>query len=321
LNLPAETVQTETSRKMVTRRWLIIPLIFFIFSITLTESCEAKSLPDFAVLSQIQGKIKAGPAKKMEKGTNGMLLHHRHRVKTEKNGKATIHIIDGSEVRLFTDSVLIVGAKKSRNSRWMRYRLVLLSGSFWGHFTRDKNPIEISGGTLRLQLDDASIRFSKKKTGTDISVLKGTVLVFNKSSFVKLHGGQRLYQIQKNDFMPQKVGIIPNQLKLSLGASEPVFHGDKTIELNLNLQVVRYGSDRAVERLGPVHLRANYYNLEIPDSILLNTDGNAKAKIKVYPPSSEDRTFEGSVTFHAIIDQKGFDDVRDGTFKVKFRNL
>ena len=121
--------------------------------------------------------------------------------------------------------------------------------------------------------------------------------------------------------MPKKVSIIPNQLKLSLEPSEPVFQGDKTIELNLNLQVVRYGSDRSVELPGLVHLRANYYNLEIPDSIRLNTDGNAKAKIKVTPPNSEDRTFEGSVTFHAIMDQQGFDDVRDGTFKVKFRNL
>ena len=306
---------------MVNHRWLIVPLILFILSFSLSEPCEAKSFPDFAVLSQIQGKIKAGPAIKMLEGTNGQLLRHRHRIKTEKDGKATVFIKDGSEIRLFADTELIVGAKKSRNSRWMRYRLVLLSGSFWGHFVREKNPVEISGGSMRLQVSDASIRFSKKKTGTDISVLNGTVRVFNKSSFVKLHGGQRLYQIQKNDFMPQKVSIIPNQLKLSLEPSEPVFQGDKTIELNLNLQVVRYGSDRAVERPGPVHLRANYYNLEIPDSIRLNTDGNAKAKIKVAPPSSEDHTFEGSVTFHAIMDQKGFDDVRDGTFKVKFRNL
>ncbi len=295
--------------------------MLFILSIPLSEFCEAKSFPDFAVLSQIQGKIKAGPVKKMVEVTNGLLLSHRHRVKTEKDGKATVFIKDGSEIRLFADTELVVGAEKSRNSRWMRYRLVLLSGSFWGHFVREKNPVEISGGSMRLQVSDASIRFSKKKTGTDISVLNGTVRVFNKSSFVKLHGGQRLYQIQKNDFMPQKVSIIPNQLKLSLEPSEPVFQGDKTIELNLNLQVVRYGSDHTVERPGPVHLRANYYNLEIPDSIRLNTDGNAKAKIKVGPPNSEDRTFEGSVTFHAIMDQKGFDDVRDGTFKVKFRNL
>ena len=306
---------------MVAHRRLIIPLIIFILSIPLLEPCVAKSLPNFAILTQIQGKIKAGTAKKMMEGTNGMLLRHRHRVKTDKDGKATIFFKDGSELRLFTDSELIIGAKKRHNSRWMRYRLVLLSGSFWGHFVREKNPIEISGGTLRLQLSNASIRYSSKKTGTDISVLKGTVRVFNKISFVKLHGGQRLYKIQKNDFMPQKVSIIPNQLKLSLEPSEPVFNGDKTIELNLNLQVVRYGSDRALERPGPVHLWANYYNLKMPDSIRLNTDGNAKAKIKVAPPNSEDRTFGGSVIFHAIMDQKGFDDVRDGIFEVKFRNL
>ena len=233
---------------MVTPRWLYILLIIFILSIPLSGSCRTISLPDFAILSQIQGKINAGTEKKMAKGTNGMFLSQRNRVKTEKNGKATVLVKDGSKIRLFSDSELIIGAKKRHNSRWMRYRLVLLSGSFWGHFVKDKNPIEIRGGTLRLQLSEASIRFSKKNTGTDISVLKGTVRVFNKSSFVKLHGGQRLYQIQKNDFMPEKISIIPNQLKLSLGPTEPVFLGEKTIQLNLNLQVVRYGSDYTVER-------------------------------------------------------------------------
>ena len=306
---------------MALRHWLIISLTLFILCIPLSGSHKAKSLPDFAILSQIKGKIKVGSVKKMVEGTNGMLLRQRHRVKTEKDGKATVFIKDGSEIRLFTDSELILGAKKSHNSRWMRYRMVLLSGSFWGNFVSDKNPIEVSGGTLRLQISKASIRFSKKKTGTDISVLKGTVRVFNKSSFVKLHSGQRLYQIQENDFMPRKISIIPNQLKLSLGKSKPVFNGNKIIELSLNLQVVRYGSDRTVGRPGPVHIWTNYYNLELPDSIRLNTDGNAKAKIKVAPPSSEDRTFGGSVTFHAIMDQKGFDDVRDGAFIVRFRNL
>ena len=306
---------------MALRHWLIISLTLFILCIPLSGSHKAKSLPDFAILSQIKGKIKVGSVKKMVEGTDGMLLSQRHIVKTEKDGKATVFIKDGSEIRLFSDSELILGAKKSHSSRWMRYRMILLSGSFWGHFVREKNPIEISCGTLRLQLSEASIRFSKKKTGTNISVLKGTVRVFNKSSFVKLVGGQRLYQIQKNDFMPQKISIIPNQLKLSLLKPEPVFHGKKIIELNLNLQVVRYGSDRTVNRPGPVHLLTNYYNLELPDSIRLNTDGNANAKIKVTPPSSADRTFGGSVTFRAIMDQKGFDDVRDGTFNVRFRNL
>ena len=301
--------------------WLIITFILFILCIPSLNNFEAKPLPDFAVLSQIQGKIRAGYVKKMVAGTNGMLLSPRNRIKTEKNGKSTVFIKDGSEIRLFTDSEVILGAKKSHSSRWMRYKILLLSGSFWGNFVKEKNPVEVSDGTLRLQIYEGSIRFSKKNTGTDISVLKGTVRVFNKSSFVKLHGGQRLFQIQENDFMPRKISIIPNKLKLSLGKYAPISNRNNIIELNLNLQLVRYGSDRTVDRPGPVHLWTNYYNLELPDSIRLNTEGKAKAKIKVFPPSLEDRTFGGSVTFYAIMDQKGFDDVRDGTFKVSLSNL
>ena len=75
---------------MITRRWLYILLIIFILIIPLSGSCRAKSLPDFAILSQIQGKINAGTEKKMAEGSNGMFLSQRNRVKTKKNGKATI---------------------------------------------------------------------------------------------------------------------------------------------------------------------------------------------------------------------------------------
>lgn len=302
-------------------RWYCISISLVLLFSSLPKFCAAKSFPALAVLSQIQGKVKAGPAKKMVEGTNGLLLGYRQRVRTEKDGRATVFFKDGSEVRLFAETVLTVGARKSRNSRWMRYRLVLRSGSFWGHFVRGKYPVEINGGGMRLQLSDASIRFSKKKTGNDIAVSSGTVKVFNKSSFVQLLGGHRLYHIQQSDFMPQKVSLISNVLKLWIEPSEPVFSGAKPIELNLNMQVVRNGSNRPVERPGPVFLKGSYYNLEIPDSIRLNTDGKAATKIKVDPPSSADRTFEGSVTFHAIMDHSGFDDVRDGIFKVKFKNL
>ena len=97
---------------MVTRRRLYILLIIFILSIPLAGSCRALSLPDFAILSQIQGKINAGTEKKMAEGTNGMLLSQRNRVKTEKNGKVTVLVKDGSKIRLFSDSELIIGAKK-----------------------------------------------------------------------------------------------------------------------------------------------------------------------------------------------------------------
>ncbi|MEE3162418.1 MAG: FecR domain-containing protein [SAR324 cluster bacterium] len=254
----------------------------------------------------------------MTEGFNGQMLLRRYRVRTEKKGRATIFFNDGSEVRLFGETELTIGAKKSRNYRWVRYRLFLHTGSFWGHFVRGKNPVEIGGGGMRLQLSDASLRFSRGKTGIDITVPSGMAKVSNKSSSVKLLAGQRLYQVRKNDFLPQKISLIPNQLKLWIEPSAPVFKGKESLKLNLHFQIVRYGTDRPVDRPGSVYLKSNYYNLKIPDSIRLNKDGKAKTTIEVAPPRSNDRTFEGTVTLHSIMDQSGYNDVQDGLLKVRF---
>ena len=301
-------------------RWYLITVSLSLLSLTVPVPALAKISPALAVLSQLKGEINAGPAKKMSEGFNGKMLRNRYRVRTEKKSGATIFFNDGSEVRLFGSTEITIGARKSHNSRWVRYRLVLRSGSFWGNFVRGKNPVEIGGGGLRLQLSDSSLRFTKKKTGSNISVSSGIVKVFNKVSSVKIHAGQRLYHVQKTDFLPQKVTLVPNQLKLRIEPSAPFFPANKTLKLNLHFQVVRLGSDHAVKRSGPVLLTSDYYNLTIPESIQLNANGQAKASIEVKAPRSDDRTFEGTVTFNAIIDQYGYDDLQGASLKIKFAN-
>ena len=299
-------------------RRCVLTISFFLLSSTVPVLSPAKTVPALAVLSRIKSKVKTGYSKKMTEGFNGQMLLRRYRVRTEKKGRATIFFNDGSEVRLFGETELTIGAKKSRNYRWVRYRLFLHTGSFWGHFVRGKNPVEIGGGGMRLQLSDASLRFSREKTGIDITVPSGMAKVSNKSSSVKLLAGQRLYQVRKNDFLPQKISLIPNQLKLWIEPSAPVFKGKESLKLNLHFQIVRYGTDRPVDRPGSVYLISNYYNLKMPDSIRLNSDGKAKATIEVAPPRSNDRTFEGTVTLHSIMDQSGYNDVQDGLLKVRF---
>ena len=299
-------------------RRCVLTISFFLLSSTVPVLSQAKTVPALAVLSRIKSKVKAGYSKKMIEGFNGQMLLRRYRVRTEKKGRATIFFNDGSEVRLFGETELTIGAKKSRNYRWVRYRLFLHTGSFWGHFVRGKNPVEIGGGGMRLQLSDASLRFSRGKTGIDITVPSGMAKVSNKSSSVKLLAGQRLYQVRKNDFLPQKISLIPNQLKLWIEPSAPIFKGKESLKLNLHFQIVRYGTDRPVDRPGSVYLKSNYYNLKIPDSIRLNKDGKAKTTIEVAPPRSNDRTFEGTVTLHSIMDQSGYNDVQDGLLKVRF---
>ena len=300
--------------------WFLIIVSLSLLSFSVPVSAIAKTSPALAVLSQLKGEVKAGSAKKMSVGFNGKMLFYKYRIRTEKKSGATVFFNDGSEVRLFGSTEITIGARKSHNSRWVRYRLVLSSGSFWGNFVRGKNPVEIGGGGLRLQLSNSSLRFTKKKTGNNISVSSGIVKVFNKVSSVKIHTGQRLYHVQKNDFLPQKVTLVPNQLKLSIKTTAPAFSTNKTLKLNLHFQIVRSGTDHAVKRSGPVLLTSDYYNLTLPDSIQLNADGQARTSIEVKPPHSEDRTFEGSVTFNAIIDQYGYDDLKGASLKINIVN-
>ena len=116
------------------------------------------------------------------------------------------------------------------------------------------------------------------------------------------------------------MSLIPNQLKLRIEPSTPAFSSNKSLKLNLHFQVVRLGTDHAVKRSGPVLLTSNYYNLTLPESIQLNANGQATASIEVKPPRTTDRTFEGSITFHAIMDRYGFDDLQGGSAKIKFVN-
>tara|TARA_B100000686_G_C16653263_1_gene896737 strand:+ start:314 stop:1234 length:921 start_codon:yes stop_codon:yes gene_type:complete len=294
-------------------------ITFLCLCLSIPSLALAKSFPALAILSQIKGNVKAGPINRISDGFNGKMLWNRFQVQTEEKSAASIFFADGSEIRLFNSSNLKIGLKKSPSSRWSRYRILLSSGSFWGYFSRGKTPVEIGGEGLRILLSNASIRFTKQKKGNNISVSSGFAKVFNMVSSVNLKSGQRLYQIQKKDFLPQKIGVIPNKLILQIEPDNPIFSRERSLNLNLNFQVVRNGTDFKINRSGPIYLRNNYYNLTIPDSIKLNSEGESKIVIKVKPPHSNDRTFMNSLIFQAIMDQNGYDDVQDGLSTIKFR--
>jgi len=279
----------------------------------------AKSTPALAILSELKGDVITGFSNNFSNGFDGKMLWKKNRIKTGENSSATIFFFDGSQIRLFSKSDLKIGVKKRRSSRWVRYRILLHSGSFWGFFARGKNAVEVGGKGLSLLLSNASIRFTKQKTGNSISVSSGIAKVFNMASSVKLNSGQRLYQVQKKDFLPQKITYIPNQLKLSVEPKNMVFPRKDSLRINLNFQVVRQGTKSKINRSGPIYLMSNYYNIISPDSIRINAEGMGETILEVKPPQLNDRTFEGSVIFHAIMDQNGYDDVQSGSLKVKFK--
>ena len=91
---------------------LILPFLYsFIFSIILlielmflNSNTLAKTKHPLAILSRINGEVKAGPSKKLSEGFNGKMLWKNHHIKTQENSSTTIYFVDGSEIRLFGKS-------------------------------------------------------------------------------------------------------------------------------------------------------------------------------------------------------------------------
>ncbi len=298
-------------------------LIFFSFSLInffVPLNLLAKDSPALGIISNIKGEVNFGSINNISKGFNGKILRKRHRVRSEKKSGATIFMHDGSEIRIFGSTELTIGAKKSHNSRWVRYRIILHKGSFWGHFVRGDNDIEIFAGGLILQFSDSIFRLTKKKTGNNISVSSGIIKVYNNVSSIKISAGQRLYHVSKTDFLPQKVTLVPNQLKIQLETPVITFNKNRSSILKLLIKVVRVGSDINVKRSGPLLLSSNYYNLTIPDSIKLNESGQARVSLYLKPPSSSDRTFANSIDLNAIVDQYGYDDLLSAKLNIKIDN-
>ena len=77
-------------------RWHLISISLLLLSISFPVLAFAKTVPALAVLSQLKGEVKAGPAKKMMEGFDGKMLWKRYRVRTEKKSGATIffHLVE-----------------------------------------------------------------------------------------------------------------------------------------------------------------------------------------------------------------------------------
>ena len=73
--------------------------------------------PAIATLLETEGAVEAVTAKtpKGRRGINGMLLFAGDKINTAENSKATIEYRDGSRVRLFQNSQLILKQKEHSN--------------------------------------------------------------------------------------------------------------------------------------------------------------------------------------------------------------
>ena len=115
-------------------------LIIAAFCFSTHFSSAQSSEPAIATLLQVEGAVEAVTAKspKGRRGINGMLLFAGDKISTAENSKATIEYRDGSRVRLFQNSQLVLNLseEQSTSKRTFKFQLSLKKGSLRGRFLK-----------------------------------------------------------------------------------------------------------------------------------------------------------------------------------------
>ena len=91
-------------------------LIIAAFCFSAQFAPAQSSEPAIATLLQVEGAVEAVTAKspKGRRGINGMLLFAGDKISTAENSKTTIEYRDGSKVRLFQNSQLVLNLSEEQ---------------------------------------------------------------------------------------------------------------------------------------------------------------------------------------------------------------
>ena len=79
-------------------------------------------------------------------------------------------------------------------------------------------------------------------------------------------------------------------------------------------------SGKMTKRGGPVRLETDYYRVQMPQQVFLESDGFIRFPIEIDPPRKDDSEFNGLIQIRANMDDIGFDDVGEGMMVLRVVN-
>jgi hypothetical protein len=299
-------------------------LLIVTFCLSASFVSAQSSDPAIATLLQVEGTVEAVTAKspKGRSGSNGMLLFAGDKISTSGKSKATIEYRDGSRVRLFQNSeiVLNLSEEQSTSKRTFKFQLSLNNGSMRGRFLKGLQRTKIRTPTALIGIKGTSVRITESKNKATVSLTEGQVEVSNLSSKTLLNPGQWLPEIRRTDDLTKKVASLPNILHLKTAEYQLDFRDGNAKQLKFSVQLQHSISSKSVERSGLVVFESDYYSIRLPKRFLLDKKGFARVMVGIDPPRVSDAGFKGLITIRAFMDQEGFDDVAEGSLVLKIVN-
>jgi len=297
--------------------------IILVLSVLASLVSAQSNNPAIATLLNVEGTVRVVTLKspKGRRGSDGMLLFAGNKILTSKKSKTTVEYRDGSRVRLFQNSALVLNLseEQSTSKRTFKFQLTLKSGSLRGRFLKGLQRTKIRTPTALIGIRGTSFRITENNNNATVSLTEGQVEVSNLSSKVILNPGQWLDNFDRNADLVQKAGPIPNLLSLKTSVYELDFRDGKSKQLDFSVQ--NSISGKLVKRSGLVLFESDYKRIRLPKRFLLDKRGFARVLVGLDPPSITDQGFSGLITIRAFMDDDGFDDVAEGHLVLKIHNL
>tara|TARA_Y100001970_G_C14192919_1_gene836404 strand:- start:345 stop:1331 length:987 start_codon:yes stop_codon:yes gene_type:complete len=301
--------------------------LVIIFNIFFLSYLNANSKEKYAIatLKNVEGTVKVAKEEyqKSQYAREGMLLFNGNKVITSLNSKTGILYRDGSKVRLFQNSELILNFSKENfnKKRDFNYLLTFKKGALRGRFMKGLQSTKIRTPTAIIGIKGTSFRILEKNRKTTVSLTEGKLEVSNLSSKVTLETGQWLNNFSPYTNLSKKISTLPNILSLKTKVYELDFNDAESKQVELSIQIQNSISGKAVYRSGFTVFESHYRKINLPRKILLNERGFAKILISINKPNFNDRNFFGMIKIRAYMDNEGFDDVAEGLLVLKIKKF
>ena len=102
--------------------------------------------------------------------------------------------------------------------------------------------------------------------------------------------------------MDEKIAKLPNLLFLKTEEYELDFSDQQSKQLFISIQMEDSQSGKMTKRGGPVRLETDYYSVQMPQQVFLESDGFIRFPIEIDPPRKDDSEFDGLIQIRANMD-------------------
>lgn len=293
---------------------LLIALLFWSSFSFLPQAYGAGTAT--ASLGETNGVVDVLLAKdqKVVRGRDGFLLYMGDLIRTSRNGATTVYFRDGSEIRVFENTDLLIEESKELQSeeRSFQHKLLMKIGSIWGKFVKGQQKAEIQTSVAIIGVKGTILRVHDDGEAVGVSVVEGKVTVKNENSTATLTAGKRLQPFGATDDLEKKVDDIPFRIRLTADRYQLDLDRQPEQVVRFNAQVVELAKNKGVQRRGRLRFQSTYSNLEFPEQVRLNRKGFVRFPVRIKSPAPDDNKFDGKIVIWAVMDGSQFDNVGAG---------